>query len=139
MSDQKIVFPSREWVNRYCNELSMSEDYNKAGKGWKDPILFKVNEEAGLQFEISRFILKLMDGKCLSVEFPMEEHATAPFIIEASYDNWKKVIEGKINPTQAMLTGQLKVKGNMALLLRYSTAAIAMVKAAQKVPTQFMK
>jgi putative sterol carrier protein len=140
MSDQKIVFPSREWVNRYCSELTNSEDYNKAGKGWKDPILFKVNEEAGLQFEVSRFILKLMDGKCTSVEFPLNEsQAIAPFIIEASYDNWKKVIEGKINPTQAMLTGQLKVKGNMALLLRYSTAAIAMVKAAQRVPTQFMK
>lgn len=38
-----------------------------------------------------------------------------------------------------MLMGQLKVKGNMALLLRYSTAAIAMVKAAQRVPTQFLR
>ncbi|GGP21554.1 Fis family transcriptional regulator [Thermocladium modestius] len=140
MVDQKITFPSREWVSRYCSELSASEEYNKAGKGWKDPILFKVEEEAGLSLELSAFVLNLMDGKCLSVEFPVDAaKASAPFTIQATYDNWKKVIEGKINPTQAMLMGQLKVKGNMALLLRYSTAAIAMVKAAQRVPTQFLR
>ncbi len=140
MIDQKITFPSREWVSRYCSELSASEEYNKAGKGWKDPILFRVEEEAGLSLELSAFVLNLMDGKCLSAEFPVDAaKASAPFIIQATYDNWKKVIEGKINPTQAMLMGQLKVKGNMALLLRYSTAAIAMVKAAQRVPTQFLR
>lgn len=74
MVDQKITFPSREWVSRYCSELSASEEYNKAGGkgGWKDPILFKVEEEAGLSLELSAFVLNLMDGKCLSVEFPVD-------------------------------------------------------------------
>jgi len=58
--------------------------------------------------------------------------------LTATYANWKKIIGGKINPTQAMLTGQMKVRGNIALLLRYASAAIAMVKTAQTIPTKYV-
>ncbi len=135
-----LLFPSEEWVKEYCKRLSESPDYNKTGKGWKDPIKFKVTELGDLKEKVryDSFILNLNDGKCLSSEMVEDPAKSAPFELTATYANWKKIIGGKINPTQAMLTGQIKVKGNIALLLRYASAAIAMVKAAQTVPTDYL-
>ena len=67
-----------------------------------------------------------------------DPNKTASYELTATYTNWKKIIGGKINPTQAMLTGQMKVRGNIALLLRYASAAIAMVKTAQTIPTKYV-
>jgi putative sterol carrier protein len=66
-----------------------------------------------------------------------QEDMRAPFTVSAKYSTWLRVIRGELGPTQAMLTGQLKVKGDISKILRYSAAAVAMVKAAQKVPTRY--
>ncbi|MCL5408063.1 MAG: SCP2 sterol-binding domain-containing protein [Candidatus Thermoplasmatota archaeon] len=135
-----LLFPSEEWVKEYCKRLCESPDYNKTGKGWKDPIKFKMTEMGDLKGGTSfdSFILNLHDGKCDGSEMVTDPEKTSPFELTATYANWKKIISGKINPTQAMLTGQMKVKGNIALLLRYASAAIAMVKTAQTIPTKYL-
>ncbi|MGB9814442.1 MAG: SCP2 sterol-binding domain-containing protein [Thermoplasmata archaeon] len=139
--DEKFLFPSEEWVKEYCKRLSESPDYNKSGKGWKDPILFRIIDVESLSKkpQFDSFILHLKDGKCESCEIVKDPSKGAPFKLSATYANWKKIIDGKINPTQAMLTGQMKVEGNMALLLRYASAAIAMVKVAQSIPTEYLE
>ncbi len=135
-----LLFPSDDWVKEYCKRLSESPDYNKTGKGWKDPIKFKMTELGDLKSTIpyDSFILNLRDGKCDGSEMVSDPNKTASFELTATYTNWKKIIGGKINPTQAMLTGQMKVRGNIALLLRYASAAIAMVKTAQTIPTKYV-
>ncbi|PYB68247.1 Fis family transcriptional regulator [Thermoplasma sp. Kam2015] len=137
---EEILFPSQTWVDEYCRRLSESPDYNKAGKGWKDPIMFTISDTGSLSEkpEFGSFTLYLRDGKCEKCEVIKEGEGSAPFVLTATYANWRKIIDGKINPTQAMLTGQLKVKGNMALILRYASAAIAMVKVAQSIPTKYL-
>lgn len=136
---ETLLFPSEEWVKEYCKRLSESPDYNKTGKGWEDPIEFKMTELGELKSSIpyDSFILDLRDGKCEGSEMVSDPQKGAPYVLTATYTNWKKIIGGKINPTQAMLTGQMKVKGNIALLLRYASAAIAMVKTAQTIPTKY--
>ena len=120
--------------------FTQSSDYNKTGKGWKDPIKFKMTELGDLKNSIpyDSFILSLHDGKCDGSEMVSDPNKTASYELTATYTNWKKIIGGKINPTQAMLTGQMKVRGNIALLLRYASAAIAMVKTAQTIPTKYV-
>ncbi|MFP3318847.1 MAG: SCP2 sterol-binding domain-containing protein [Thermoplasmata archaeon] len=139
--EEKLLFPSEEWVREYCKRLRESPDYNKSGKGWKDPILFKMIDLESLKEkpQFDSFILYLKDGRCENCEVVKEPGKTAPFKLSATYANWRKIIDGKINPTQAMLTGQMKVEGNMALLLRYAGAAIAMVKVAQSIPTRYLE
>lgn len=137
----KFLFPSEDWVNEYCKKLKESPDYNKTGKGWKEPIIFKMTDTEGLKQKIpfDSFILYLSDGICEKCGIVNDPGMTAPYKLTATYSNWKKIIDGKINPTQAMLTGQMKVEGNIAHLLRYASAAIAMVKVAQSIPTEYME
>ncbi|MFS8641490.1 MAG: SCP2 sterol-binding domain-containing protein, partial [Symbiobacteriaceae bacterium] len=51
---------------------------------------------------------------------------------------WKQVVDGRLDPLAAMLRGKLKiVKGNMAVLAGYVTAAKELVNSAQQVETEF--
>jgi putative sterol carrier protein len=147
MSDTSITkkpFPSEEWAAAYVEALNQSEEYAKTGKGWQWGIMFVFNElpeavATKLGRKTAAFILDLHDGKCLSYTWVADPEATeAPYKLSGKYNTWVKVITGKLNPTQAMLTGQLRVKGDLVRLLKYTAAAIAMVKAAQKVPTEIV-
>jgi len=139
--NEKLLFPTEEWVNEYCKRLKESPDYNKTGKGWKEPIIFRMTEIENLKQKppFDSFILYLSDGICEKCSIVTDPNLVAPYKLTATYSNWKKIIDGKINPTQAMLTGQMKVEGNVAHLLRYASAAIAMVKVAQSIPTQYLE
>ncbi|HML01860.1 MAG TPA: SCP2 sterol-binding domain-containing protein [Candidatus Bathyarchaeia archaeon] len=147
MSDASITrkpFPSKEWVTSYMEALNRSEEYAKTGKGWQWGIMFVINElpeslATKLGSKSAAFSLDLHDGKCLSYEWVENPEATeVPYKLSGKYSIWTKVITGKLNPTQAMLTGQLRVKGDLVRLLKYTAAAVAMVKAAQEVPTEIV-
>jgi putative sterol carrier protein len=47
------------------------------------------------------------------------------------------VIEGKLDPIQGMMTGKLKLEGNLATVMRYPKAAKEITSACSKVPTDF--
>ncbi len=136
---EKLEFPSEGWIRDYCSRLSASPEYSRLGLGWHDPIQFKVTdlESIGVEVEFRSFVLNLRDGKCEGFELIKEDADRAPFVLNSTYSNWRRILEGKVNPTQAMLSGILKVKGDMMLLMKYAAAATEMVKTAEKISTEF--
>lgn len=134
------VFPSPEWVERYCGALNESQEYRRAGRGWVWPILFIATN---LPEDLKRlypsgnpgFLLDLYDGECRGFRFFEDATiADAPFIIVAKYSDWLDIILGKESPVSAILKRKLILKkGDIAAVLRYASAAIEMVGAAQRV------
>ena len=51
--------------------------------------------------------------------------------------NWKKVMTKKLDPMQAMMTGQLKLTGNMAIVMRNVRAAKELVESCTRIETEF--
>ena len=136
---EKLLFPSEGWIRDYCSKLTNSAEYNRLGKGWQDPIQFKITdlESVKVPHDFKSFVLKLKDGRCEGYQLVKDDSDSAPFVLSSIYSDWKRILEGKVNPTQAMLSGILKVKGNMMLLMKYAAAATEMVKAASRIETQF--
>ncbi len=136
---EKLRFPSEGWIKEYCTKLSSSPEYNRLGQGWQDSIQFKIidiestNKNTGFR----SFILNLRNGRCEGYHLVMEDSDEAPFVLNSTYSNWQRILEGKVNPTQAMLSGILKVKGDMMLLMKYAAAATEMVKTAEGIDTEF--
>ncbi len=122
-------FPSREWAEEFCRALDSSERYRSAARGWRYPILFKVAPRG------PGFLLRLENGRCLSVEwFEDPGRGDAPIIISGELRDWMDVIEGRVNPLTAILRRRLRIeKGDISLILRYSVAALEMVATAQRV------
>jgi len=124
-------FPSKEWAEAYCEELNRSESYARSAKGWVWPILFVVKNGGK-----KGFILKLNNGKCEGVEwYDDASQADAPYVLEATLQDWLDIIQGKVNPLSAIMRRKLVLaKGSYSTIMRYPIAALEMVKAAQRVP-----
>ncbi len=145
MSEQrKFVFGSREWFEEFVRVLNSDEEYAKAAKNWEDPLILVVTDlpkPVREHFGAERVVvwMDLYHGKCRSFEFlNAPEEKPAPIIISGTYENMKKVAQGRLSPTMAVMTGQLRVKGDIGKLLSNAAASSAFVNALKKVPTEFI-
>ncbi|MBU9722905.1 MULTISPECIES: SCP2 sterol-binding domain-containing protein [Bacillaceae] len=52
------------------------------------------------------------------VDFVKEEKYDPKITIEMNEENFKKLVEGNLNPTMAYMSGKLKVRGDLSLALK---------------------
>ncbi len=135
-----MKFPSEEWVERYKEELNKGP-WSESGKEWTHgPISLVItkDEKIGIKEDIYLW-LDLDRGVCKEAKLvSREEGEKAPFVIYGTYERWKQVIKGELEPIKALAQGKLKLKGNLGIIVRFVKAAEDMVKTAQKVPTEFI-
>ena len=82
--------------------------------------------------------MDLWHGECRSAKIVTDENEKSPeFRIRAPLSKWRRVLEKQINPIQGMLTGQLKVKGNMMKIVKTPRSAIELVNCCSRIPTVF--
>ncbi|MBE8540637.1 SCP2 sterol-binding domain-containing protein [Geoglobus acetivorans] len=127
---------SEEWVKEYMRLLNESEEYAQAAKDWEGDFLFVVEPDEGLT-EPMYIYLDLYHGKARDgymVKDPSQ--VSAAFEFRGKYSNWKKLLNGEIDPIKGLVTGKFKLRGNMAKVMRYAKAAKALVEVAQKVETE---
>jgi putative sterol carrier protein len=132
-----IPFPSEEWIRDLSRRLNESESYDRSARDWEGDFVFVVEPDEGYPTEAYLF-LALHHGKS-----PGAELISAPgdreteFVMSAPYSTWRRVIEGKLDPIQGMMTRQLKVEGNMMKIMRYPKAAKEIVDCCALIPTAF--
>ena len=132
-----LKFPSDEWAKEYASQLNASEAYERSAKDWEGDFVFTVEADDTLP-ETAYLFVGLYHGKCTETALiASEDEREAQFIIRASATNWRKVIEGKLDPIPGMMTRKLKLKGDMMKVMRYPKAAKEMVNCVSRVPTDF--
>jgi putative sterol carrier protein len=132
-----IKFPSDEWIKELSNKLNESESYEKSAKDWEGDLVFVVEPDDAYDGTAYLF-LGLYHGKSTDAAMiGSEDEREAEFVIRAPFSNWRKVIEGKLDPIQGMMTRKLKVKGNMVKIMRYPRAALEIVACCALVETEF--
>jgi putative sterol carrier protein len=130
-------FISDEWIKAVCQELNQSEAYAQSAKNWEGDFYFIV-EPGGEIEEQGIFYVDLWHGKCRGARLIGDEKEEQPvFRMSAPLSSWRKVIEKKLDPIQGLMTRQLKLKGNMAMIMRNVKAAQELVNCCTLVPTEF--
>ena len=82
--------------------------------------------------------LDLYHGKCRrAAQLKGPDEVQTGYILSATYTTWKKVIEGKLDPIQALMMRKLKLKGDMLQVMHYPKAAKDMVDCVLRVPSDF--
>ena len=80
--------------------------------------------------------MDLWHGECRAAYEVQDPSAHTPeFAIEAPLRFWRSVITGRLDPIQALMTRQLKLKGPMLKVMRAPRAAAELVRCCGRVPT----
>ncbi len=130
-------FPSREWIIEVRDLLNASESYQRSAKDWEGDFIFVVEPDEAYS-ETAYLHLQLYHGK--SPGAAVVEEGNLPeteYTLSAPFSTWRKVIDGKLDPIQGMMTGQLKLKGNLMKIMRYPKAAQEIVACCALVPTDW--
>jgi putative sterol carrier protein len=131
-------FPSEEWIQEFAKILNESKSYEEAARTWEGDFLFILTPDDGLEKEYV-FYLDLWHGKCRGAKLlETRDEKMAQYAYEGPYSNWKKLIQGEIDPIRGLLTRKFKLRGSMINVMRASRAASELVSTAKKVQTEFV-
>ena len=120
-----VRYGTQEYWDEYKEMLNESKAYEEAAKTWEGAVtlVLQAKPEVGLDEDIS-VMLDLWHGACRSVKIlPKEEAAKAPYVMTGSLDTWKAVATGKTDAIKATMLGKIKMKGDMANVVRHVKAS----------------
>ena len=132
-----IVFPSDAWIKELSKQLNASKGYEQSAKNWEGDFTFVV-EPDGAYRETAYLFLGLYHGKSPDAGMMEQiDERESQYLISAPFSTWQKVIEGKLDPIQGMMTRRLKLKGDMKMIMRYPKAAKEIISCTKNIPTDF--
>jgi putative sterol carrier protein len=131
------TFPSLEWSKELMVRLNADAKFKAVGSRWEGDVNLYIEGVPGTQSSQVIYI-DSWHGSCRGVDFKPEEDARpAAFQIKDPLNNWKRVLSQEIGPIQAMISGQVRVYGNLAYILRNVGGTQRMVEVAATIPTTF--
>jgi putative sterol carrier protein len=132
-----LAFPSDAWIKELSRRLNQSESYERSAKDWEGDFLFVVEPDEAYD-DTAYLYLGLHHGKStVAALVGREDERETEFVIRAPYGNWRRVIEGELDPIQGMMMRRLKLSGNMMKIMRYPKAAQEIVACCAEVPTEW--
>ena len=145
-------FMSPEWLDLYKDALNNNKAYAKAASWWTGDFIFIVRASGKLDHDIFGFI-GLTHGKCTGVkpiktedEYQVvkpgesassKDKVAVEYVYEAKYDAWLKILKGELDPVRGLLSGQARIVGDMAKILKATDAAKELVRTSTMIDTQF--
>jgi len=124
-ANPKPIMGTPEWAQVFAETVDGDVEYRESAKTWEGAVtlVIQAKPEAGLEEDLS-VVIDLWHGDCRSVKIlPKEEAAKAPYVMTGSFDTWKDVATGKTDAIKATMLGKIKLKGNMANIVRHVKAS----------------
>ncbi|MFE6156943.1 SCP2 sterol-binding domain-containing protein [Streptomyces sp. NPDC057889] len=135
------VFPSSEWLDDYVARMNSSAEFEDAARTFEADISYVFEAEPDLGHARDVWARAgVGGGKCLwwNYDVSPEEGRSSQFVLQGPYSLWKQIIQGQVDPMEAMLDGDLVVTGHLPTLLKYVRAANALVDLAASGTTAFL-
>jgi putative sterol carrier protein len=137
MTEEKLLFATEAWIQHFHDEVNRSEAYRQAAKYWEGDFYFVVEPDGSLT-EPAYMYMDLWHGESRDAFIAHDPAERDPeFVISAPVNIWKDVIELRLDPMKGLMTKKLKLKGNMAKIMRAVKAANELVRCTTRVPTEF--
>jgi putative sterol carrier protein len=132
-----VKFLSEEWIKELEARLNSSESYSQAAATWEGDNIFAILPDADYQ-GTTYFYINLQHGKASDAkQLKSLDEQKALFTSSAPFSTWRRVLEGRLDPIQAMFSGKIKLVGSMAQIQRTPKATYELVKVAGQIDTDF--
>lgn len=129
-----------EWAKAWCENINGNESYKESAQDWEWPLILKMSAGEGTSITDDRAVyVDLKNGACVNGRAASEEDLeTAPYIIAADVQTWKKIFDGDMDMMTGIMWGKVKLeKGNLGAIAQHVSAAKHLVISAMKVETSF--
>jgi putative sterol carrier protein len=124
-----VTFGTVDFYQAMADQLNSDPAWDDIGKDLSYSMVYVYTEPVN-----KRFYAVFDQGKVTGVREATEADAeTVDFVITGAPDVWRGVFEKTINPTAALTTGKMKVKGKMTTLLKNMKAFSYVIEAMTKV------
>ncbi len=146
-------FGTQEWCDEYMVALNDNAAYAEAASWWTGDFIFVIKPSGNLDHELQMWIglnhgkgtgAKVIDIGAYKVLPKGAEPSGNPpppyeaeYVYEANYDNWLKILKSELDPIRALLSGQAKIVGDMAKIMRATKAAQELVRTTTLIETEF--
>jgi len=135
------LFPSEAWLTECVDKLNASKEYEEAAATWEGDLCFVIEAQPdiGIPEDLWAWV-DLWHGTCRDFKYdlPPEEGEKARFTIRAPYPRWKQVVKQELDPVKGMMSGKLRLKGDIFTMIRHVKAAKAFVHVTGTVQTEFI-
>ena len=115
------AFPSKEWCEAAIAIVNEDPERAKAAEGWKGDLGAVVEVESGkLKQAFAVYVVPDGDrvGKLSVLADPDDLEELEPaYIIRAPYSVWKALLQGKLDPIEALVKRRVKVQGDVQPLI----------------------
>ena len=130
------IFITQSWLDKVIQYLNDDEKYGKVAVKWEGDIIIVVQPSGILEEEL-RIYMDLWHGECHAGRFlATDDEQEAKFVLSTTWDNILRILNGELDPMQAMLTRKLGVRGNMPYLMRNVPTVLHFVRCAQEVTAE---
>jgi putative sterol carrier protein len=131
-----ISFPSEEWIKALKERLNNNPTYAEIARNWEGDLFFQVEWPDGSPPTL--LYIDLWHGQCRDAYRVTDPSQTAAFRLAAPIGNFVKILKGQLDPMQAMVTGKLKVQGNMVMMMKNIPTVLEFVRTARQIDTEFL-
>ncbi len=121
---------SDAWAKACQAEINASETYREAAATWEDPVAFAIEGDGA-----RGVFVDLWHGECRQARTAVAgDIDRAPYVIAGDEAAWEDVLDGSLEPLNALVTGRLRlVKGNIGALAFHIRSARELVNCAARV------
>lgn len=124
-----VTFGTVDFYQAMADQLNSDPAWDDIGKDLSYSMVYVYTEPVN-----KRFYAVFDQGKVTGVREATEADAeTVDFVITGAPGVWRGVFEKTINPTAALTTGKMKVKGKMTTLLKNMKAFSYVIEAMTRV------
>ncbi|MFX1410848.1 MAG: SCP2 sterol-binding domain-containing protein [Promethearchaeota archaeon] len=129
---------TEEWVKAFGDAINENPNYKPSALTWEGDVLLVIEPSGNLDHEVRVFI-GLFHGECTETRLVREgEEVETEYIMAGPYVNFVKIMKKEIDPIRAIMAGQIRLEGNMAILMRHTKAAQELVESLGRFETEYL-
>ena len=129
-----------DWVDAWAAELRANEAYQKAAATWEGAVVLEMTADPNAGLPEDRLVfLDLWHGECRDARLATaEDRETSKIVLRATPEEWRRILDGKVEPLLSLMSGKLKLaRGQLTELMPYVEASRQLVVSATRVASHF--
>jgi hypothetical protein len=136
-----VTFASEPWVKAVVESVNRHVDLPRALAGLGGD-LAAVVERDGIRFPRGVAVWGRQEGGRIAEWRVLEDEDDVlelepAYVVRAPYSMWKQILEGRVDPVKAALSGRVRVKGDLDGLVRRAAYRYILDQALRSVPIEF--